>query len=300
MKALKSLKIAVLCGGLSNERKVSLVTGRAMYEELKKHGHNVTLVDVDSRSLSRLEQLKADVVLNGLHGTYGEDGVMQGILDFAGIPYAGSGVLGCSVSMDKILSKEIMSANGILTPKWQVLNSVKELKLKFPVVLKPASEGSAVGVFIVKNRKEAVAAFNKAKKFGQVLAEEYVKGVEISVPVLNDRALPAIEIIPKNKFYDYEAKYTPGMSDHIIPARVSAAVLKKAGGTALKVHRVLRCKDFSRTDIIIKNDKLYVLETNALPGMTGVSLFPESAKAAGISFYVLICEMIKSALRRRT
>ena len=298
MKDLKKIKIAVLSGGLSSEREVSLVTGRAMYEELKKNGHNAVLVDVNSRSLSKIEKLRPDVVLNGLHGTYGEDGVMQGILDFLGVPYAGSGVLGCSVSMDKILSKEIMSANGVLTPRWQVLTKAGDYKLKYPAVLKPAAEGSAVGVFIVKNKKEAAKAFPKVKKYGEVLAEEYIKGTEISVPVLGSRALPAIEIVPSNEFYDYDAKYTPGRSNHIIPARIGAKLLKKAGETALKVHRILRCKDFSRTDMIVAGGKLYVLETNALPGMTGVSLFPESARAAGIDFYSLICEMIRSALRR--
>ncbi len=297
MKDLKKVKVVVLCGGLSSERKVSLVTGRAMYEELKKNGHSVTLADVDSRSLSKIEGLKADVVLNGLHGTYGEDGVMQGILDFLGVPYAGSGVTGSSVAMDKILSKEIMKANGILTPVWQVIGRADELKIKYPVVLKPAAEGSAVGVFIVKNKKEAAAAFTKAKKYGDVLAEAYIKGREISVPVLGGRALPAIEIVPKNEFYDYDAKYTPGQSEHIIPARIGAKLLRQAGAVALKVHGVLRCRDFSRTDMIVKGGRLYVLETNTLPGMTGTSLFPESAKAAGISFYALLCEMIKSALR---
>lgn len=297
MKSLEQVKIAVLCGGLSSERKVSLVTGRAMYGELKKNGHFVTLVEVNSRSLSKIEKIKADVVLNGLHGTYGEDGVIQGILDFAGIPYAGSGVTGSCIAMDKVLSKEIMKANGILTPAWQVIGRAGELKIKYPAVLKPAAEGSAVGVFIVKNKKDAAKAFDKTKKYGVVLAEEYIKGTEISVPVLGNRALPAIEIVPKNEFYDYDAKYTPGKSEHIIPARIGVKLLKEAGDVALRVHRVLRCRDFSRIDMIVKGKSIYVLETNTLPGMTGTSLFPESAKAAGMSFYALLREMIKLALR---
>jgi len=298
-KDFKKLKIAVVMGGLSAERRISLITGRAIYSELKKHGHNVHAININSRSIRGLLKLKPDVVINGLHGTYGEDGVMQGILEFFDIPYAGSGVLGSAVAMNKVMAKEIMRANGILTPKWQVIGGIPDLRMGFPVVFKPEAEGSAVGVYIVKNKKEAVSALAKTAKSGRVLAEEYIKGTEISVPVLAGKALPAIEIIPKNEFYDYDAKYTPGKSEHIIPARLPKKALREAAATAVKTHNVLRCRDFSRIDMIYRKGRLYVLEANTLPGMTGVSLFPESAAAAGISFYGLIKILVKEALRRK-
>ena len=302
---LKNLKIGVLMGGLSSEREISLLTGRSMVKTLKEHGHKVAAIDIDTRSFKKVIDAGIDVALIALHGTYGEDGVTQGILEFLGIPYTGSGVLASALGMNKIMSKQIFEANNITTAKWDVVRSekdVKGLKLQYPVVFKPASEGSAVGVTIVKSRKEAIKAYKKASKYGKtVLAEKFIKGTEISVPVLgNDRVLPIIEIVPAKEFYDYEAKYTEGGAKHIIPARISKKALKKAGETALKVHNCLMCRDLSRTDMIVSGDNVYVLETNTLPGMTHLSLYPDAAKAAGISFYELLMIFIKNAVERKS
>ncbi len=297
---LKKLKIVVLMGGLSDEREVSLKTGAAMAAELKKHGHKVTVIDIKKRDISPVIKAKPDLVMIGLHGAYGEDGIMQGILEFHGIPYMGCGVMASALAMNKVKSKEVMKANGIRTPKWQVLKSnedLENLKINFPFVIKPNDNGSSVGIFVVKNKKEAKEAFKKTAEISrQIFAEEFIKGTEISVPILNNRALPVIEIIPANEFYDYESKYTEGKSTHIIPARIGKSDTKNACEAALKAASVIGCGVYSRVDIIIKNHRPYVIELNTLPGMTPMSLFPESAKAAGISFYDLLCELMKSAL----
>lgn len=301
---LKKLRIGVIMGGLSSERAISLLTGKSIEKTLKENGHKVFGIDINSRSFKKVIDAKIDIAIIALHGTYGEDGVTQGILEFLGIPYTGSGVLASALGMNKIMSKQIFDANNIPNAKWTVINSekdVKKIKLAYPLVFKPAEEGSAVGITIVKTKNDAVKAYKTAAKYGKtVLVEKFIKGVEISVSVLgNDRVLPIIEIKPVNEFYDYEAKYTKGMSDHIIPAGISKKAYKKAEETALKVHKCLMCRDLSRIDMIVKGDEVCVLETNTLPGMTGLSLFPEAAKAAGISFYELLVIFVKNALERK-
>jgi D-alanine-D-alanine ligase len=302
MKTLKNLRIAVVMGGLSSERKVSLSTGGSIYKELKKHGHKVTAIDINSRSIAKIVKAKPDVVINALHGTYGEDGAMQGILEFLGIPYTGSGVMACGVALNKAKTKEVLANYGVKMAKGAVITKkeeIKNLKLGYPMVFKPIAEGSAVGVYIVKNYREALRDFPKALKFcGRVLAEQFIKGTEISVPVLGRVVLPIIEIVPANEFYDYDAKYTPGKSEHIIPARISKKAYRDAASQAIIAHEALECRDLSRVDFIVKGDKAYFLEINTLPGMTPVSLFPDSARAAGISFYNLIMILIKNALKR--
>jgi D-alanine-D-alanine ligase len=301
---LKKLRIGVIMGGLSSEREISLLTGRSIVKTLKANGHRVAAIDLNTRSLKKVINAGIDVAIIALHGTYGEDGVIQGILEFLGIPYTGSGVLASALGMNKIMSKQVFDSNGIPNAKWTVINSVKEagnIKIPYPLVFKPSEEGSAVGVVIVKSKKDAAAAYKKAAKYGKtVLVEKYIKGVEISVPVLgDDRVLPIIEIVPANEFYDYDAKYTAGKSSHIIPARISKKAYKKAGEIALKVHKCLMCRDLSRTDIIVSGSGMYVLETNTLPGMTDLSLYPEAAKAAGISFYELLMIFVKNAVERK-
>lgn len=299
----KNLKIGVLMGGLSSEREISLKSGMAIYNELKKHNHKVIAIDINKRSLNRIIKEKIDVAILALHGKYGEDGVMQGILEFLGIPYTGSGVLGSALGMNKIISKQLFEYNKIPTPKWDVIENIKDIdkiKIKFPFVIKPSSEGSAIGVSIVNNKKEAEKGFKIASKYSKkILIEEYIKGKEISVPVLMDKALPIIEIIPKNQFYDYTAKYTSGMSEHRIPAALDKLTYKKAQYYAIKAHKILECRDYSRIDMIVKEKDIYVLEVNTLPGMTELSLFPESAKHYGISFYELLLMLINLAIKRK-
>jgi D-alanine-D-alanine ligase len=302
-KQFKEMRIAVLMGGLSAEREISLRTGSGMVAELKKHGHNVIPVDIDRHSIDKILAAKPDVALIGLHGTYGEDGVIQGILEFLKIPYTGSGVMASAIAMNKVKTKEILKTNGILTPAWHSVSStteLKKIKLKFPAVFKPLDNGSSVGVYMVKNEKEAHSAFASIMKVSDaVLIEDYIKGTEISVPVLNKKALPIIEIIPQNSWYDYDSKYTAGKSTHIIPARLPKKIYRKAEETALAVDRALDCRDYVRIDMMIKGEKIYVIEANTLPGMTSMSLLPESAKAVGIDFYTLLITLIKAAIGRR-
>jgi len=301
--SLKKLKIGVLMGGISSEREISLMTGMGVYNELKKNGHNVIALDIDSHSIDKIIRSKIDAAFIALHGTYGEDGIMQAILEFLQIPYTGSGVMSSALAMNKVKTQEILGYNGITVPEWAVVSNkeeLKKIKIKYPLVLKPVAEGSAVGVYIVKNLEDAMDKFPKVKKYGKaVMAQKYIKGIEISVPVLGERALPVIEIIPSNKFYDYDAKYTPGKSNHIIPARIGKENTKKAGETAMKAHKLLGCKDMSRTDMILQGNRLYVLEINTIPGMTAVSLLPEAAKAAGISFYEMIMILLKGDTGRQ-
>jgi len=300
---LKDLKIGVLMGGLSNEREISLKSGGAVYNELKKHNHRVVAIDINKRSFENVLKAKIDVAVIALHGTYGEDGVIQGILEFLGIPYTGSGVLGSALGMNKIVAKQLFEYNKIPTPKWcviETLKDIKKIKIKFPLVFKPSAEGSAIGVSIVNNKEDVKKAFYEAAKYSKkILVEKYIKGTEISVPVLLNKALPVIEIIPRQQFYDYTAKYTQGMSEHIIPARINKTAYKKAQLYAVKAHNVLNCRDFSRIDMIVSGKDIFVLEVNTLPGMTSLSLYPESAKYYGISFYELILIFIKAALERK-
>jgi D-alanine-D-alanine ligase len=304
VKDLMKLRIGVIMGGLSSEREISLLTGKAVVNELKGHGHDVAVIDLNSRSFDKITSAKIDVAIIALHGTYGEDGVIQGILEFLDIPYAGSGVLASALGMNKIMTKMILEANNIRTPGWSVVEKEKDIKkigLKYPLVFKPEAQGSAVGVTIVKAEKDAIKAYRKAARYcKRVLVEKYIKGTEITAPVLgDDRVLPIIEIVPANEFYDYDAKYTPGKSTHIIPARISKKVYKTASETAIKVHKALMCRDLSRTDMIVAGNDVFVLETNTLPGMTSLSLYPEAAKAAGISFYELIMIFVKNAVERK-
>lgn len=300
---IKDIKIGVLMGGLSSEREISLKSGMAMYNELKKHNHKVVVIDINKRSFEKVLKEKIDVALLALHGTYGEDGVTQAILEFLGIPYTGSGVLGSVLGMNKIIAKQLFEYNKIPTPQWCVVEKIKDvdkIKIKFPLVFKPSAEGSAIGVSFVKNKKDAKKAFMNASRYSKkIIVERYIKGTEISVPVLMDRVLPVIEIIPKRQFYDYTAKYTVGMSEHRIPAVISNLAYKKAQFYALKAHKVLECRDYSRIDMIVKGSEVFVLEVNTLPGMTSLSLFPESAKYCGISFYELLMIFIKAALERK-
>ncbi len=294
---LKNKKIGVLCGGTSSEREISLMSGKAVYDAIKKLGFKVVLIDVNKNVAEKLKKEKIDVAYITLHGTPGEDGTIQGMLEVMGIPYTGCGVFSSAASIDKIVSKKIFEYADIPTAEWTVIEKNKPFKeIDFPVVVKPASQGSAIGISIVKNKKE----FEKAVKLAfsyedRVLVEKYIKGVEVTAGVLNGNPLPVIEIVPKGKFYDFKSKYTVGQSKHIIPARLPEKVLKQIQKIALKVYEEFRCKGTCRADMIVdKNNKIYVLELNTLPGMTKTSLFPDAAKYIGMSFEELVLEILKS------
>ena len=298
MISLKNKKIGVLCGGTSSEREISLMSGKAVYEAIKKLGFDVVLIDVDKNVATKLVKEKIQIAYVILHGAMGEDGTIQGMLEIMGIAYTGCGVFSSSASIDKIISKKMFEYAKIPTAKWFTIEKNKPFDMpNFPVVVKPASQGSAIGISIVKNKKEFEKAVKLAFSFeDRVLVEQYIKGMEITVGVLNGKPLPVIEIVPKGKFYDFKSKYTLGQSTHIIPARLPNKVLEKAQNIALKIFSEFMCNGICRVDMIVdKNNNIYVLELNTLPGMTETSLFPDAAKYIGMSFESLVLEILKSA-----
>ncbi len=305
-------KVAVLMGGKSAEREISLVTGAQITGALRSKGYDVLTLDTAEDFLPRLQLESPDVAFIALHGRLGEDGTMQGLLEILEIPYAGSGVLSSAMAMDKVISKKIFASEEIPTPEFTVARQGEALEsdravagLGLPLVVKPSCEGSAIGVSIVHEAGELPKAIDEAlASGGDVLIERYITGVEITVGVLEQdgeaRALPTVEIVPANEMYDYEAKYTPGMSQHIIPARIPEEQRELAQELAVKAHRALCCSGFSRVDFIVSHDGPYTLEVNTIPGMTGTSLFPEAAKAAGIEFPDLVERLVQEAVRTKT
>ena len=304
-----SLSVALLAGGASGEREISLASGAGASQALKEAGFNVTMFDPANREdLKALLDGKFDVAFICLHGKYGEDGTIKGLLEILNIPYMGSGVWSSSLAMDKSRTKVFYRHFGINTPRSITLHKgdsyqVEEIakKLGFPCVVKPANEGSALGVHIVDNFEALAKAIEEVAAIDiEVLMETYIKGTELTVAVLGNKdpiALPVIEIVPKNEFYDFESKYAPGGSEHICPARLSEEDTANVQQIAIAAHKALGCRGVSRTDIILDEDGVcWVLETNTVPGMTATSLFPDSARAAGYSFPEVCTKLIELAL----
>lgn len=304
------MKIAVLYGGTSAEREVSLSSGSGIMNALQKKGHEVIGIDFNPAKLKELLTLDVDIVFIGLHGRFGEDGRIQGFLDLLNIPYVGSGVLGSALAMDKVKSKRIFEKEGIRVAKDQPLNKAIYsrdhfiFELSYPVVVKPVREGSTIGLTIAHNDQELMTGIDEAFKFDEdILLEEFIAGTEVTVAVLGEKgkeqALPVIEIVPKNKYYDYESKYAPGMSDHIIPARVSHSVTEYLQKNAVLAHQVLDCKTYSRTDFIVPFDGTdpVILEVNTLPGMTPTSLFPDAAREIGLSYEDMIEKLVQLSIK---
>jgi len=299
--------IAVLMGGKSAERDVSLVTGEQVARALEAKGYPAQRLDLDDNLLDTLRSQSIDCVFIALHGRLGEDGTVQGLLEVVGLPYTGSGVLASALAMDKVATKKIFRFEQIPTPRFWVarrgdtsLDSISA-QLPLPVVVKPVREGSAIGVTIVRDVDGLPAAVAEALTCDdEALIEEYIEGTEITVGVLEREqleSLPSVEIVPANEMYDYDAKYTPGKSEHIIPARIPEAAQARSSELAIRAHRALGCRGFSRVDLIVTPEgDPYVLEVNTIPGMTGTSLFPEAAKAAGIDFQDLIEQLVLQAL----
>ena len=293
-------KVAVLYGGLSTERDVSLRTGKACADALVAKGYDVTLVDVDRDVAARLRQDRIDVVFNALHGRWGEDGCIQGLLEAMGIPYTGSGVLASALGMDKVVAKAMFKALGLAVIEYRTFPAARageiapaELPFGFPCVVKPSGEGSSVGVHLVKDPARLAAACRDAATFkGDVIVERYVKGAEVNVAVLDGKALGAIEIVPANEFYDYAAKYTAGTTKYFYPARIPQPHVDRVMAASEVAHRGLGCAGVTRVDFIVAPDGTpYILEINTLPGMTGTSLVPKIAAGLGIAFPDL-CERI--------
>ena len=300
-------KILILAGGYSNEREISLITAKSVIYELKKYKkYKFLLIEPDGNFVKKLRKFKPNLVLNLLHGKYGEDGYIQSILESEKVKYTHSGVLSSSLSIDKEISKKIFIKNNILTPPYikfsfknnfNINNIIKKIdkNLKFPVVLKPINEGSSVGVYIC-NKKNFNSKLKKVEKFREVLIEKYIPGREIQAAILGKKKLGVIELKPKRKFYDYKAKYSKSAkTEHIIPVDLSPRNFNKINSIAMKAHKLLKCRGVSRSDFRFYNNKFYLLELNTQPGMTSLSLVPEIARYKNISFIQLIEEIIKDA-----
>jgi len=297
-------KVAVLYGGRSSEREVSLKTGKACAEALASKGYDVTLVDVDLDLPERLRAAKIAVAFNALHGRWGEDGCVQGLLEAMAIPYTGSGVLASALGMDKTVSKAMFKAIGLSLIDYRVFPPAKaasitaaDLPFGLPCVVKPAGEGSSVGVHLVKDPTKLQAACVDAASYkGDVIVERYLKGTEVNVAVLEGKALGAIEIEPANDFYDYAAKYTAGTTRYHYPARIPEAHVKRVMEAAERAHTGLGCSGLTRVDFIVAGDGTpYILEINTLPGMTATSLAPKIAAGLGIAFPDLCEKILESA-----
>ena len=309
----RKLHVAVLMGGWANERPVSLMSGEGVAKALEERGHRVTRIDMDRQVASRIAEAAPDVVFNALHGVPGEDGTVQGMLDLMGVPYTHSGLVTSVIAIDKQLTKQALVPHGIPMPGGRIVKSADLFDrdpLPRPYVLKPVNEGSSVGVAIVTedgNYGNPISRDAKGpwQEFRELLAEPYIKGREMTSAVIDfphgPRALAVTELKPKSGFYDFDAKYTDGMTDHVCPAEIPDNIRDLCLEIALKAHKVLGCKGTSRTDFRWDEeqgeDGLFVLETNTQPGMTPLSLVPEQARHAGMDYGELVETVIAAALR---
>lgn len=307
----EDLRVALLAGGASDEREISLASGRGAGNALREAGFSVTELDpAEKKDLQNLIAGNYDVAFLCMHGKMGEDGTLQGFLEMIGLPYIGSGVWSSALAMDKAKSKLFYENAGIQTPVSVTLYSPDDMSVEDILstvgescVVKPATEGSALGVYIVKGADEAKDAIGKAFELdSEVLVETFVKGTELTIAVLGNEqleALPVIQIVPRNEFYDFESKYAPGGSQHLCPAPLNAEATEKVQTMAKAAHRALGCSGISRSDFIMdENGEFWILETNTLPGMTETSLLPDAARAAGIEFPELCTRLIELALEK--
>ena len=308
----KKLQIALLAGGKSGERQVSLKGAAEVIKALNPDKYEVKQYDpAADLALLAADSEKLDAAFILLHGLFGEDGTMQGFLDLLGVPYQGSGVLGSAIAMDKDLSKILYKNYGLTVPDWIMLEKdapqspdIDDIlqKIDLPLVVKPARQGSSLGMGIARTKEELAAAIQKAFQYdSEVMLEQYISGREITVGVIgNDTltALPLVEIIPNEQydFFDYEAKYQPGATREVCPAEFDEKLTARAQEYGLAAHRALRLRGYSRTDMIVTNDNIYILETNTIPGMTPTSLLPQAAAAAGLSFSALLDKLLELAM----
>jgi D-alanine-D-alanine ligase len=309
---MKKMTIALLSGGISSERDVSIASGNQVYEALYREKYDIIRYDPKS-DLPRLieDAPKIDAALIILHGPFGEDGTVQGLLDLLKIPYQGAGVLGSAIGMNKVASKQLYEKSGLRIPSYMIFKRNDVLdpddcadRLGLPLVVKPVGSGSSVGISIVKSTDALKDAMDKAFiEDDEILVETFIKGIELTGGVIGNetlQALPIIEIIPdeSHEFFDYDAKYTAGVTQEICPARIDDAMTEKAQACAKAAHRAIFCKGYSRTDMILSDEEIYVLETNTIPGMTPTSLLPQAAAAAGISFSDLLDRLIELSLEK--
>lgn len=299
---LRTKRIGVLMGGMSAEREVSLKSGQAVWEALVAGGFDAVAIDAAFDLPRTLREERVDLAFVALHGRYGEDGTVQGLLELLGIPYTGSGVLASAVAMDKVFAKMIFASHGLSVAPYRVISSHTPIdslahSLGFPMVIKPAREGSSVGVSIVHTPDRLAGAVDAAASYDdKVIAERFVKGREIQVAILDDEAIGTIEIIPENEFYDYEAKYSDGKARHLCPAPLPPETEKRLLSAAEIAHHALDCSGYSRVDFLVTDEgEPFILEVNTLPGMTALSLFPEIAANRGISFTDLVVRIAMGA-----
>lgn len=303
-----SLKIGVISGGISSEREISLITGKNIYQSLLKSGYDAVFIDLKDDFYSKLREI--DLAFLAVHGRYGEDGTVQGLLELMKIPYTGSGVLASAIAINKIISKKILIYENIPTPEYIELDYIGseglnkmvyviEKKFDYPIVVKPNSEGSTIGVNIVQKKDQLKNAVEEAIKYDyKILVEEYIRGRELTVSIIGREpvALPIIEIKPKSGFYDYKSKYTKNMTQYIVPAELNKKIADRISEMALRCHKALGCSGISRVDFMLDgNGNAYVFELNTMPGMTATSLVPKAAKVAGIDFALLVEIILDSA-----
>ncbi|MFQ5905282.1 MAG: D-alanine--D-alanine ligase [bacterium] len=314
MEELRSKRVGVLAGGWSREREISLLSGRMVYDAFKRKGLDAVMIDVRKNSLDDLIESRIDVAFIALHGEGGEDGQIQAVLEVLGVPYSGSGVLACALSLNKAYSKMIFEVKSIRTPEYCLISRdgdprvVEEEVLQrigIPMVLKPTAEGSSIGVKFVRSGQALTENLSRLQEeFGDLIAERLKEGMCATVGILGcgreTKALPVLELVPKREFYDYTAKYTEGMTEFVIPARLERSVYEETQELALRSHRALGCHGFSRVDMVIENNKVpFVLEVNSIPGMMKLSDLPAEAKHDGIDYDDLVIEILKSAYAER-
>lgn len=309
------MRIAVLYGGRSEEREISLRSGASVAKGLEQKGHEVMLVDAKSGLVDSLQMLKPDLAFIALHGQYGEDGTVQGLLEMMDIPYTGPGVLASAACMNKMITKKLLVHDNIPTPDYILLNGKDSevdpkiwaeqviSKLGAPLVVKAASQGSSIGTILAHQNEEILPAIEQALKYDpQLVIEKMIQGRECTVPVIGNhdpQTLPIIEIVSNNDFYDFQAKYNPQIGHHIIPASFDETTTHRVSEVAIAAYKALGCEGFSRVDVMIDADNQpWVLEINTVPGMTEVSLFPDAARAAGISFPDLVERLVNLAMEK--
>lgn len=299
-----SIKVGVLMGGWSDEREISLATGQAIIEALKTKGWRVVGIDVDKQVWERIKAEDITVAFLALHGRFGEDGSIQGMLEIMDIPYTGSGILASSLAINKIAAKRIFQSCQIPTPCFMVLERgekyIENSPFGYPVVVKPCSQGSTIGIHIVTTHSELSTAIRDTLRYDDtILLEEFITGRELTVGIVDSEAFPVVEIIPKSGFYDFHAKYTPGETEYLCPAEIDESLTIKTQELGLSAHHALGCRDLSRVDFRLREDgALFCLEVNTIPGMTETSLLPKAAGQKGIAFPDLTEKILIMALDR--
>jgi D-alanine-D-alanine ligase len=300
--------IGVFMGGTSAEREISLKSGKAIYQALQSSGYNVVAIDVGPDICRVLEKESVDIAFLALHGGHGENGSIQGMLEVLGVPYTGSGVLSSALAMDKEASKKIFLYHNIPVPPFMVIpdkssymHKVSAIDFSLPLVVKPVAEGSSVGVSIVREEEDVWLAFESAMTYGpRVIIEQYIEGKEVHIGILNGNVLGGVEVRPSLEFYNYEAKYTAGLTEYILPPEIDHSVYERSKEVALAAHTALGCQGATRVDLMIDGKgNPYVLEVNTIPGMTKTSLLPKIAGLAGLSFSGLLAEILRGVIEKK-